>query len=193
MYVIKKDGIKRYVGEIKKEIPCGYFSDYQMELHKIEYDKYSQYDKYSLTVYIKVPEEITMLGVWVGFNYNDDTPPDFYLKVVPNQLIKISYIGKGRRDDGRDDYHLTDAIVNNNSIFDKLSSYGYYLAPTYTMQIEIEFSEKINNHEEKPIIDTDEKIPIVDVRNYPDISEEEYNKNVAFHLKRGDYCNNNTN
>ena len=103
------------------------------------------------------------------------------------------YKRQGRRDDGRDDYHLTDAIVNNNSIFDKLSSYGYYLAPTYTTQIEIEFSEKINNHEEKPIIDTDEKIPIVDVRNYPDISEEEYNKNVAFHLKRGDYCNNNTN
>lgn len=186
MYVIKKDGIKRYVGEIKKEIPCDYFTDYQMHLHKIEYDKHSRKDKYSLTVYIKVPEEITMLAVWVGFNAYDDTPPDFYLKVVPNQLIKISYIGEGERYDGKDDYYLTDVIVNN-SIFEN----PYYsISPTYTMQIEIAFSEKINNHEKKLIIDPDEKKPIIDVRNYPDISEEEYNKNVAFHLKRGGYCNN---
>ena len=184
MYVIKKDGIKRYVGEIKKEIPCDYFSDYEMNTFK------EGNNKCSITVYLKVPEEITMLCVWVGSNVYDDTPPDFYLKVVPNQLIKISYIGKYG---SNNIYYLSDAIVNNNSIFDKLDPYfNYYLSPISTTHIEIELSEKINNHEKKPIIDPDKKKPIIDVRNYPDISEEEYNKNVAFHLKRGGYCNNNT-
>lgn len=186
MYVIKKDGIKRYVGEIKKEIPCDYFTDYLMDLVKTEKNKCS------MTVYLKVPEEITMLAVWIGAKYYDDTPPDFYLKVVPNQLIKISYIGKNYNGN-HETYYLTDVIINNNNIIDKFSPYTEFpCTPTESTHIEIKFSEKINNHEKKPIIDPDEKIPIVDVRNYPDISEEEYNKNVAFHLKRGGYCDNNT-
>lgn len=183
MYVIKKDGIKRYVEEIKKEIPCGYFTDYQMNLCKFKNNKCS------MTVYLKVPEEITMLSVHIcGLFGNDfrDSPPEFFMKVTPNQLIKFSFIGKYHS--GNNNYYIDDIIVNNKNIniLDKLNILvELRLTDDLLTYVDMTFSKLVNDYKGEELI-TGIVIPIIDVRNYPDISEEEYNKNVAFHLKRID-------
>lgn len=167
MYVIKKDGIKRYVGEIKKEIPSGKF--------KNAFIKY-MYNLVTLVGELKIPKGITMLAVCLTID-NINEYPILYLKVVPNQIVGIRITGDSTGSAYSDGYSLYEFIVNGKNILSDTSpSLGLNLMRG--MYITCDYSEEINNYKGGA--------PIIDIRNFPTISEEEYNKNPKLHFERID-------
>ena len=167
MYVIKKDGIKRYVGEIKKEIPSGKF--------KNAFIKY-MYNLATLVGELKIPKGITMLAVCLTID-NINEYPILYLKVVPNQIVGIRIAGDSTGSAYYDGYSLYEFIVNGKEI---LSDTSPLLGRSLMrgMNIICSYSEEINNYKGDA--------PIIDIRNFPTISEEEYNENPKLHFERID-------
>ena len=72
MYVIKKDGIKRYVGDVEIKVPNGTITNNKWE---------GSYFKRKLLWNFKVPEGITMLKLYIE--------EDRFIKVRPLQEIVI--------------------------------------------------------------------------------------------------------
>lgn len=131
------------------------------------------YNSITLGGELKIPKGITMLAV--GFakgNINEHTI--LYLKVVPNEIVSIYISGDNMGNAYSDIYNLYGVIVNGKDILSDASPL-LGLPLMRNDHIICSYSEEINNYKGDGFI--------TDIRNFPTISEESYNKNPELHFK----------
>ena len=166
MYVIKKDGIKRYIGEIQK------ISSGKLKSVFIKY----MYNSITLGGELKIPKGITMLAVGLTMSHIYENYI-LYLKVVPNQIVSMWVGGDNMGSSYSENYPLAGIGVNGKDILSDTSPLlGLNLMRG--MNIICGYSKEINNYKGDA--------PVIDIRNFPIVSEEEYNKDPGFHFKQID-------